>query len=51
MLRRNLNFTFITEVLEIGILSSRLLGLTWWSSGKEFALLCRGRRFDSWSGY
>ena len=33
MLRRNLNFTLITEVLEIGILSSKLLGLPWWSSG------------------
>ena len=25
-------------------------GLPWWSSGKESALQCRGRRFNPWSG-
>ena len=25
-------------------------GLSWWSSGKESALQCRGRGFDPWSG-
>ena len=28
----------------------KLLGLPWWSSGKESALQCRGRRFNPWSG-
>ena len=27
-----------------------LLGLPWWSSGKECASQCRGRGFDPWSG-
>ena len=27
-----------------------ILGLPWWSSGKESAFQCRGHGFDPWSG-
>ena len=27
-----------------------MVGLPWWSSGKESALECRGHVFDPWSG-
>ena len=29
---------------------SQIFGLSWWSSGEESDLQCRGQRFDPWSG-
>ena len=31
-------------------IKNSILGLPWWSSGLDFALQCRGYRFNPWSG-
>ena len=41
---------FFFNLILVDIKKNWFWGLPWWSSGKESALQCRGRRFDPWSG-